>query len=157
MVSALHVSRPPFLLSSISFLINHTYHQFQMYILRSCSWCTFLLPPSISFLFDLYVIKNKLSDTLNIFPLRENIKFFHPHKTAGGITYCYDFINKLKDLKSGAGLENIRVIYLVKNGVLPTVKNERNILHRTKRWEANWIGHILRGNCLLKQVIGGES
>jgi hypothetical protein len=74
-----------------------------MYILRSCSWCTFLQPPNIFFLFDLYVIKNKFSDTLNIFPLRERVKFFHPHETAGGIIYFYDFIPKLTDLKSGAG------------------------------------------------------
>jgi hypothetical protein len=103
------------------------------------------LPPSIFFLFGLYVIKNRLSDTLNIFPLRENIKLFLPHKTVGGITNCCDFIIKLKDLKSGAGLENIRCTCLVKNGVLPTVKNERNILHRIKRLEANWIRHICVG------------
>jgi hypothetical protein len=88
--------------------------------------------------------------------LRENIKFFHPHETAGGIIFCYDFILKLKDLRSVAGLENIRGTDLVKNGVLRRVKNERNILHRTKRWKANWIGHILRRNCLLKHVIEGK-
>jgi hypothetical protein len=64
--------------------------------------------------------------------LRENITFFHPHETAGGIKYCYDFIPKLKDLRSFAGLENIRGTDLVKNGVLHRVKNERNILHRIK-------------------------
>jgi hypothetical protein len=37
--------------------------------------------------------------------------------------------------------------------VLHTVKEERNILHTTKRRKANWIGHILRSNCLLKHVI----
>ena len=36
------------------------------------------------------------------------------------------------------------------------VKEERNILHTVNRRKANWIGHILRGNCLLKHVIGGR-
>jgi len=33
---------------------------------------------------------------------------------------------------------------------------ERNILQTLKRINANWIGHILRRNCLLKHVIGGK-
>jgi hypothetical protein len=37
--------------------------------------------------------------------------------------------------------------------VLRRVKKERNILHTIKRRKANWIGHILRRNCLLKHVI----
>jgi hypothetical protein len=37
--------------------------------------------------------------------------------------------------------------------VLRRVKEERNILHTIKRMKANWIGHILRRNCLLKHVI----
>jgi hypothetical protein len=37
--------------------------------------------------------------------------------------------------------------------VLHRVKEERNILHTTIRGNANWIGHILRTNCLLKHVI----
>jgi hypothetical protein len=40
--------------------------------------------------------------------------------------------------------------------VLHRVKEERNILHTIKRWKANWIGHILRRNCLLKHVIEGK-
>jgi hypothetical protein len=39
--------------------------------------------------------------------------------------------------------------------VLHTVKEERNILHTRKR-TANWIGHILCRNCLLKHVIEGK-
>jgi hypothetical protein len=35
---------------------------------------------------------------------------------------------------------------------LRKVKEERNILHAIKRRKANWIGHILRRNCLLKHV-----
>jgi hypothetical protein len=30
------------------------------------------------------------------------------------------------------------------------------LLHKTKIRKANWIGHILRRNCLLKHVIGGN-
>jgi hypothetical protein len=40
--------------------------------------------------------------------------------------------------------------------VLHSVKEARNILHTTKRRKANWIGHILRRNCLLKHVIEGK-
>jgi hypothetical protein len=40
--------------------------------------------------------------------------------------------------------------------VLHRVKEERNILHKIKRAKANWIGHILRRNCLLKHVIEGK-
>jgi hypothetical protein len=36
------------------------------------------------------------------------------------------------------------------------VKEERNILHKIKGRKANWIGHILRRNCLLKHVIEGK-
>jgi hypothetical protein len=39
--------------------------------------------------------------------------------------------------------------------VLHRVKKERNIVHTVKRRKANWIGHILRRNCLLKHVIEG--
>jgi hypothetical protein len=40
--------------------------------------------------------------------------------------------------------------------VLRRVKEERNILYTMKRRKANWIGHILRRNCLIKHVIEGE-
>jgi hypothetical protein len=40
--------------------------------------------------------------------------------------------------------------------VLQRVKEERNILQRIKRRKANWIGHILHTNCLLKHVIEGK-
>ena len=38
---------------------------------------------------------------------------------------------------------------------LLTVKEQRNILHEISKRKANWIGHILCGNCLVKQVIEG--
>jgi hypothetical protein len=37
--------------------------------------------------------------------------------------------------------------------VLLRVSEQRNILHEIRRRKANWIGHILSRNCLLKQVI----
>jgi hypothetical protein len=40
--------------------------------------------------------------------------------------------------------------------VLHRVKEERNIVHTIKRRKANWNGHILRRNCLLKQFNEGK-
>jgi hypothetical protein len=37
-----------------------------------------------------------------------------------------------------------------------TVKEERNILHKIKRTQACWIGHMVRKNCHLKSVIEGK-
>ena len=36
------------------------------------------------------------------------------------------------------------------------VKEQRNILHEISKRKANWIGHILRRNCLLQRVIEGR-
>jgi hypothetical protein len=41
--------------------------------------------------------------------------------------------------------------------ILHGVKEERNILHTIKRRKAIWIGHTLRRNCFLKEVIGGKT
>ena len=40
--------------------------------------------------------------------------------------------------------------------VLLRVNEQRNTLHEIRKQKANWIGHILRRNCLLKQVIEGK-
>jgi len=40
--------------------------------------------------------------------------------------------------------------------VLLRVKEQRNILHEVRKRKANWIGHILRRNCLLQWVIEGK-
>ena len=40
--------------------------------------------------------------------------------------------------------------------VLLRVNEQRNNLHEIRKRKANWIGHILRRNCLLKQVIEGK-
>ena len=41
----------------------------------------------------------------------------------------------------------------MRNEVLHRVKEERNTLHTIKERKANWIGHILCRNYLLKHVI----
>ena len=53
-------------------------------------------------------------------------------------------------------MENISWTDRVRDGeVLYGVKEERNILHAITQRQATWIGHFLRGNCLLKHVIEG--
>jgi len=44
----------------------------------------------------------------------------------------------------------------VRKEVLLGVKEQRNILREISKRKANWIGHILRRNCLLQQVIEGK-
>jgi hypothetical protein len=46
--------------------------------------------------------------------------------------------------------------YVRNEEVLLRVKEQRNILHETRKRKANWIGHILRRNCLLQRVIEGK-
>jgi hypothetical protein len=36
------------------------------------------------------------------------------------------------------------------------VKEQRNNVHERRKRKANWIGHILRRNCFLQQVIEGK-
>ena len=36
--------------------------------------------------------------------------------------------------------------------VLLRVNEQRNILHKIRKRKANWIGHILRRNCLLNKL-----
>ena len=40
--------------------------------------------------------------------------------------------------------------------ILRFILAQTNILHEISKWKANWIGHILRRNCLLQQVIEGK-
>ena len=40
--------------------------------------------------------------------------------------------------------------------MLLRVNEQKNILHAIRKRKANWIGHILRRNCLLKQVVEGK-
>ena len=54
-------------------------------------------------------------------------------------------------------MEKISWIDHVRNDeVLLRVNEQRNILREIRKRKANWIGHILRRNCLLKQVIEGK-
>jgi hypothetical protein len=36
------------------------------------------------------------------------------------------------------------------------VKEQRNILHEISKRKVNWIGHILRRNCPIQEVIEGK-
>ena len=40
--------------------------------------------------------------------------------------------------------------------MLLKVNEQRNILREIRKRKANWIGHIIRRNCLLQQVIEGK-
>jgi predicted RNA-binding protein len=54
-------------------------------------------------------------------------------------------------------IEKIRWAARVRNQeVLRRVKEKRNIIQTIKRRKANWNGHTLCRNCLLKHVIGGK-
>jgi hypothetical protein len=44
----------------------------------------------------------------------------------------------------------------VRNEVLLRVNGLRNILHEIRKLKGDWISHILRINCLLRQVIEGK-
>ena len=54
-------------------------------------------------------------------------------------------------------METISWTNLVRNEeVLLRVNEQRNILHEIRKRKANWIGHIIRRNCLLQRVIEGK-
>ena len=40
--------------------------------------------------------------------------------------------------------------------VLLRVKEQRNSIHEIRKRKANWIGHILRRDCLLQRIIEGK-
>ena len=44
----------------------------------------------------------------------------------------------------------------MRNEVLLRVEEQRNILHEISKRKANWVGHVLRRNCLLRLVIEGK-
>ena len=56
-----------------------------------------------------------------------------------------------KSMEKISWIEHLRI-----EEVLLRVNEQRNILHEITKRKANWIGHILRRNCLLKQVIEGK-
>jgi hypothetical protein len=53
-------------------------------------------------------------------------------------------------------MEISRTDHVRNEEVLLRINEQRNILHEIIKWRANWIGHIIRRNCLLKQVIEGK-
>ena len=46
--------------------------------------------------------------------------------------------------------------HVTNENVLLRVKEQRSILNEIRRRKVNWIGHILRRNCLLQRVIEGK-
>jgi hypothetical protein len=46
--------------------------------------------------------------------------------------------------------------YVRNEDVLLRVKEQRNILHEIRKRKANWIGHIVRRNCLRQRVTVGK-
>jgi hypothetical protein len=60
-------------------------------------------------------------------------------------TWCWRSMEKI------SWTDNVR-----NEEVLLRVKEQRNILHEISKRKANWIGHILGRNCLLRQVIEGK-
>jgi ribosomal 50S subunit-associated protein YjgA (DUF615 family) len=58
---------------------------------------------------------------------------------------------KLKANLFQATLDHVR-----NEDLLLRVKEQRNILHEIRKRKANWIGHILRRNCILQRVIEGK-
>jgi len=53
-------------------------------------------------------------------------------------------------------MEKISWTNHVRNEEVLRVNEQSNIIHEIRKWKANWIGHILHRNCLLKQVIEGK-
>ncbi|PNF29424.1 hypothetical protein B7P43_G06842 [Cryptotermes secundus] len=53
-------------------------------------------------------------------------------------------------------MEKISWADYVRKEVLIRVSEQRNILHEIRKRKANWIGHVLRRNCLLNEVIEGK-
>jgi hypothetical protein len=62
-------------------------------------------------------------------------------------------------LKCGAGegwRKSFGWIVRENKATLHKEKEERSILHAIKRRKVDWIGHILRRNCPLKQTVEGN-
>jgi hypothetical protein len=66
-------------------------------------------------------------------------------------TYLESFGNL--ELEKAGEMRNEKVLHRVNEDT--KYKEEGNILQTLKRRKANWIGHMLRWNCLLKYVIEG--
>jgi len=71
------------------------------------------------------------------------------------ISTYYNFINP-KSLSLNFTYYVVQNIYYLEVYRLLRVKEQRNILHEIRKRKANWIGHILRRNCLLEQATEGK-
>ena len=70
---------------------------------------------------------------------------------------CAGNTNRQKIVEPNSSFfEPIILDIYINEEVLPGVNEQRNILHEIRKRKANWIGHILRRNCLLQQVIEGK-
>jgi hypothetical protein len=56
----------------------------------------------------------------------------------------------------GIAIERSKTDHVRNEEVLLRVSEQRNILHEIRKRKANWIGHVLRRNCLLKEVTEGK-
>jgi hypothetical protein len=72
------------------------------------------------------------------------------------ICYYTVFANKFLGFQSYINEKISWTDHVRNEKVLLRVKEQRNILHEISKRKANWIGHILRRNCLLRQVIEGK-
>ena len=97
----------------------------------------------------------KMSDILKMFYTLTSIALF------GAETWTFRAIDQ-KHLESfemwhWRKMEKIFWTEHVRNEEeLLRVKEQRNILHEISKRKADWIGHILRRNCLLKRVVEGK-
>jgi hypothetical protein len=64
---------------------------------------------------------------------------------------CLDFFYEPEKKKKISWTDHVR-----NEDVLLRVKEQRKILHEIRKRKANWIGHILRRNCLPQRVIEGK-
>ena len=71
--------------------------------------------------------------------------------------YGKDDVHSMLEMWCWRRMEKIsRTDHVRNEDVLLRVKEQRNILYEIRKRKANWIGHILRRNCLLQRVIEGK-
>ena len=98
------------------------------------------------------IIPTALTDLTFMFTVRYELKF---------LSICYMATDQKRlesfEMWCWRRMEKISWTDHVRNEeVLLRVNEQRNILHEVRKRKANWIGHILRRNCLLQQVIEGK-
>jgi hypothetical protein len=113
------------------------------------------------------VLQNILFNCINLLPeaskFQQHIKLCYVWSIAlyGAETWTLRTIDQ-KHLESfemwcWRRMEKISWTDNVRNkDVFLRVNEQRNILHEIRKRKANWIGHILRRNCLLERVIEGK-